>query len=419
MSSSSGFTRPQGRSQFNPGTETSQNSQRSYDEERFSASYFNQNQHLNDLPDSDAKAESEYSEPDSELPYSEHDEELHYPEPGEELHSLEPDEELYYSEPDEDFDYSGPDEEVCYSKSDEELRYSEPDEEHLYSNPELEDEQPAGNSPSAALPTASSILREPYKQVLTAFEAIEAQIKELMQRVETSEEDNWSLKTQVENLKAQITHSDHKMISLRTKLQEERNKHFNNTSALTERPWGEKREVTKERQILMKRFSELENDLEDSRMGVDPNTAYEALQAQNTDFREQIGVLERQLDALKRENAEIERLQETIRQQEGVIEQQKQTILEYVPADAPASDVDAPETEQLRLEHEETLRLQYRELEDEHRRLQERETKWRKLFGKFMQRAPDVQRSDASKHQIKKAFKTLHKIVKEGELQGL
>ena len=400
MSSSSRFTRLQGR-HFNSRTETSQNSQRSYDEECFDASYFDQNQHLDDLPDPDAEAESEYSEFDSELPYSEHDEELH---------NLGPDEELSYSEPDEDFDYSGPDEE---------LRYSERDEEHLYPNPELEDEQPAGNSHSTSLPTASSILREPYKQVLTAFEAIEAQVKELMQRVETSEEDNWSLKTKVEDLEAQITDSDHKIISLRTNLQEERKKHLNNTSALTERLWEEKRKVTEGRRVLMKRISELENDLEESRMAVNLNTAYEALQAQNTDFRERIGVLERQLDALNREHAEIERLQETIREQQRVIERQNQTALEYIPVDAPASDVDAPETDQRRLEHAEALRLQYRELEGKLRSLQEQETKWRKLFRKFMQRASDVQRSDASNHQIKKAFKILHKIVKDGELQDL
>lgn len=68
---------------------------------------------------------------------------------------------------------------------------------------------------------------------------------------------------------------------------------------------------------------------------------------------------------------------------------------------------------------EDTLQQQYNELEARNCGLQERDTNWRKLFKKFMQRAADVQRKDASKHQIKKGFKELHKIVKEWELQGL
>ena len=68
---------------------------------------------------------------------------------------------------------------------------------------------------------------------------------------------------------------------------------------------------------------------------------------------------------------------------------------------------------------EDTLQQQYKELEARNRGLQEQDTKWRKLFKKFMQRAADVQRKDASKHQIKKGFKELFKIVKEGEVQGL
>ena len=156
--------------------------------------------------------------------------------------------------------------------------------------------------------------------------------------------------------------------------------------------------------------------------------------------------------------AEVKRLQERVQEQQSAIEQKEQTILEYahdysdvadsqIPEDlAPsqeefdglepqsaeageskeeddaafsASGIDEPVQGQPQFELEETLRLQYRELEDMNRGLQEQNTKWRKLFKRFMQRATDVQRKDASKHQVKKGFKDLHKIVKEGELQGL
>ena len=96
-------------------------------------------------------------------------------------------------------------------------------------------------------------------------------------------------------------------------------------------------------------------------------------------------------------------------------------------AESAAPDIDDLEVEQPKHESEnETLRLRCQELEDRNRTLedrdrglQERNSKWLKLFKRFLQRAADVQRKDASKHQIKKGFKDLHKIVKESGLPGL
>ncbi|CAF9922896.1 hypothetical protein IMSHALPRED_005788 [Imshaugia aleurites] len=94
--------------------------------------------------------------------------------------------------------------------------------------------------------------------------------------------------------------------------------------------------------------------------------------------------------------------------------------LEGTVAEPAASDLDESELEQPKTEVEaEVLRLQCQELKDRNQGLQEQDIKWRKLFRKFMHRAGDVQRKDASKHQIKKGFKDLQKIVKEGGLQDL
>ncbi|KAL9073057.1 MAG: hypothetical protein Q9161_003111 [Pseudevernia consocians] len=93
---------------------------------------------------------------------------------------------------------------------------------------------------------------------------------------------------------------------------------------------------------------------------------------------------------------------------------------EGLDAEPSTSEIDDPKTKESQLEAQyETLRLQYQELQDKNRGFQEQDTRWRKLFRNFMQRATDLQRKDASKHQIKKGFKDLHKIVKEGELYGL
>ena len=162
--------------------------------------------------------------------------------------------------------------------------------------------------------------------------------------------------------------------------------------------------------------------------------------------------------------AQVARLQETVRNQQAVIEQQEQVIEDYAQEEAQAgdyydasdesvseslippqeeldglglrsataeepeeddakssaSDTNQPEVEQPKLEADkDTLRQQCQELDVMNRDLKEQDRKWRKLFKRFMQRAANVQRKDASMHQIKKGFKDLHKIVKEGELQGL
>ena len=67
----------------------------------------------------------------------------------------------------------------------------------------------------------------------------------------------------------------------------------------------------------------------------------------------------------------------------------------------------------------ETLQRQNESLQENHERAQEQDKKWRKHFETFMHRATEVQRKDASKHQIRKGFKHLHKIVREGELQAV
>lgn len=183
------------------------------------------------------------------------------------------------------------------------------------------------------------------------------------------------------------------------------------------------------------------------------------------------------------DGAEATRLQEIIKKQQAVIEQQERDLEEYAQAEAKAwedydgsdelilenptppreeldelvfrsatvdepeedhagslvSHTDEPKIEQPELEAEEEangseqddadssatqrnepeIEQQCRELETRNRGLQEQDTKWRKLFTKFVQRAADLQRKDVSKHQIKKGFKDMLKIVKEGGLQGL
>lgn len=91
-----------------------------------------------------------------------------------------------------------------------------------------------------------------------------------------------------------------------------------------------------------------------------------------------------------------------------------------IPAQAtpPESEFNDLEKKNAALEEElETLRRQHETLQEDHALTQALDKKWRKHFEHFMHGAAEVQRKDASKHQIKKGFKNLHKIVKEGELQ--
>lgn len=66
----------------------------------------------------------------------------------------------------------------------------------------------------------------------------------------------------------------------------------------------------------------------------------------------------------------------------------------------------------------ETLRRHNENLLENYALTQALDKKWRRHFEKFMHGAADLQRKDASKDQTRKGFKHLHKIVKEGELQG-
>ncbi len=373
----------------------------------------------------------------------------------------------------------------------------------LYSDSEVEDEGSIG----------SSILYEQYE---------EAQIGKSNERVEILEEE---------------------MSSIYRLLQAERRESSDEISALV--------------QELLDEIGQAEL----SRMSIHDSITDEELQAQNTDFQERIGVLERQLGTLRRENtalsrkvqyveylenlddqlsndhilqklgeweesirteaaeqatqlqqtidglerqkatlesrlhrqqqnivqrisaaheplgqinpasaqelvearAEMKRLQDTVQKQQSMIELKEQQIfkltrtevqafdhfdrsglpradhsaappanferdelqpteadesMEEQEAAAFASDVEEPSAEQSQLDSE-TLRLRNQELEHSNRGLQEQHVKWQKLFKKFMERAPALKRNYVSKHQIKKGFKVLHKIVKEAKLQDL
>ena len=411
-------------------------------------------------------------------------------------------------------------EEDDYDYSDDEPE-AEVEDEGGCSDPELENAQPT-------VPRTAWTVREHLEQVLQISSTTEAQFEEGVRRIEVLEEEN--------------------------------------------------RQIREDGRLLMERISELEIDLESSRVDSRSTAASEALRAQNFEFRERVEVLERELKSLKREKTaishkvetssksasasaslhkqyvddlklenlrlvknleereakyrtqsaqqqrtidglerhktkleswlhwsrhhkqlgtvqetqgirdppmeagnsaqdlvdaltEVERLHNTIKEQQSVIEQHERKIEEYAYAEAQESDrshlsnslvpddsarsredlsdlrtlsteadesessgaesvtpdIDDLEVQQSQLKAEnETLQLRCQELkdrnralEDRDRGLQERSSKWLKLFKRFLQRAADVQRKDASKHQIKKGFKDLHKIVKESGLPGL
>ena len=69
-------------------------------------------------------------------------------------------------------------------------------------------------------------------------------------------------------------------------------------------------------------------------------------------------------------------------------------------------------------EQVDALRRQNQSLQDKTDLLTIQEKKWRRTFEDFTHRAADVQRKDASKRQIKKGFKHLRKIIREGDLEG-
>ena len=97
-------------------------------------------------------------------------------------------------------------------------------------------------------------------------------------------------------------------------------------------------------------------------------------------------------------------------------------IEEQIPADDPKSEgkLENFNNSNAELQEEvETLRQQFQSLQQKYNLFHERDKKWRNLIKKFMHHAPNIQLKDASKRQIKKGFKYLQKIVKEGEVQGI
>ena len=66
-----------------------------------------------------------------------------------------------------------------------------------------------------------------------------------------------------------------------------------------------------------------------------------------------------------------------------------------------------------------TLRRQNQNLQEKNDLLTIQEKKWRRTFEDFTHRAADVQRKDASKRQIKKGFKNLRKIIREGDIESV
>lgn len=104
-------------------------------------------------------------------------------------------------------------------------------------------------------------------------------------------------------------------------------------------------------------------------------------------------------------------------QLEGQYPTEKRIPAEDTP---PESEIDELRRNNAALEEEvETLRHQNENIQENYALIQALDKKWRKHFEQFMHGAAEVQRKDVSKHQIRKGFKNLHKIVKEGELQRI
>lgn len=70
-------------------------------------------------------------------------------------------------------------------------------------------------------------------------------------------------------------------------------------------------------------------------------------------------------------------------------------------------------------EEVEALRRQNQYLQGKNDLLNIQDKKWRRTFEDFTYRAADVQRKDASKRQIKKGFKHLRKIIREGDVESV
>ena len=153
---------------------------------------------------------------------------------------------------------------------------SDQDDQISFLDSELEDEQ-------LTVPRlASSILRENHENALRVFEATEAQVEELKQRVNALEEEKLAsfrsqrtsseiLEAEIETLGAQLRRLAHDNINLRARIQE----HAGKLSTMKEELEEEKRQSN------------------------------EALQAQDAEFQERVAVLERQLDVVVREKTAL------------------------------------------------------------------------------------------------------------------
>ena len=64
------------------------------------------------------------------------------------------------------------------------------------------------------------------------------------------------------------------------------------------------------------------------------------------------------------------------------------------------------------------LRRHNQNLQEKNELFHEQNKKWGKLFATFVPRAAHIQRRDSSRYQVRKGFKELNKIVKEGEIQN-
>ena len=174
------------------------------------------------------------------------------------------------------------------------------EEESPYSNSEGELEQSVGTLVSTTPPTASSVRRGHLEEVLHSFDSIEAEVEELKERVKELDEE-----------KSRTHHSHTVELLKRDDLLRES---VLDCGKLRAGQISLYRELLKERakaretqRLQLGRFSELEIELEKSRNAVEPSISNEALQVQNVGLEECNKILQRQLDALKRENVALSR----------------------------------------------------------------------------------------------------------------
>ncbi len=279
-----------------------------------------------------------------------------------------------------------------------------------------------------------------YSRPHAASEALQAQNAEFQERIEVLERELKALKRE----KGAISHkvgSSSKTASASASLHKQYVEDLKRENLrLVERSEEREAKARREAAQMQRTIDNLQRDkaISDSMLDFD----LEFRQKQQDRARSvSVPLFETDIDSaqdLADARTKIDQLQKTLEEQQSVIEQHEQKSEEHAYAEAEELDRStvldslllddsAHQVEQSKLESEiKTLRLRCQELEDRNRTLedrdrglQERNSKWLKLFKRFLQRAADLQRKDASKHQIKKGFKDLHKIVKESGLPGL